>query len=54
MPILLVWGQKDKLVPVMLGEKLIKQHPWLTLLVLESTGHCPHDESPEFFNKYVL
>ena len=53
-PILLVWGREDKLVPLIIGKSLIKRYPWLELLVLEKTGHCPHDESPYEFNQYVL
>ena len=53
-PILLVWGREDKLIPLMLGKKLIEQYSWLKLLVLENTGHCPHDESPSSFNQNVL
>ena len=53
-PILLLWGQQDKLVPLKIGKQLIKKNPWLDLLVLEKTGHCPHDESPNQFNQDVL
>ena len=53
-PILLVWGQKDRLIPLMIGKRLAKQYPWLKLHVLEKTGHCPHDESPIQFNTYVF
>ncbi len=52
--VLLVWGDKDKLVPLGLGENMIKMHPWLKLLVVRNSGHCPHDESPNQFNKLVL
>tara|TARA_Y100001968_G_scaffold308021_1_gene326357 strand:+ start:662 stop:1666 length:1005 start_codon:yes stop_codon:yes gene_type:complete len=52
-PVLVVWGKKDQLVPLMLGKKIIKQFRRFKLLVLENTGHCPHDESPTIFNKYV-
>ncbi len=53
-PILLLWGEKDRLVPLSLGQKLVKQHPWLKLSVLKDSGHCPHDESPKEFNNQVL
>ncbi len=52
-PILLVWGRQDNLIPLMLGKKIIEQFKQLNLLVLEDNGHCPHDESPEIFNKFV-
>ena len=52
--ILLIWGGKDKLVPISLAKKLIKHHPWIKLLVMENSGHCSHDESPNQFNKFAL
>tara|TARA_Y100001968_G_scaffold329921_1_gene380405 strand:- start:1489 stop:2469 length:981 start_codon:yes stop_codon:yes gene_type:complete len=53
-PILLIWGQEDKLIPLFLGKKVLRQHPWIKLLVVDKCGHCPHDESPKFFNDSVL
>tara|TARA_B100000700_G_C14915647_1_gene794527 strand:- start:123 stop:1097 length:975 start_codon:yes stop_codon:yes gene_type:complete len=52
--ILLIWGRKDKLVPISLAKQLIKQHSWIKLSVMENSGHCPHDESPTQFNKLAL
>ncbi|WP_269623217.1 alpha/beta fold hydrolase [Prochlorococcus marinus] len=54
MPILIIWGSEDKFVPLRIGKKLIKDHSWLQLSIIERTGHCPHDESPKNFNQYVL
>ncbi len=53
-PILLLWGREDKFVPLKVGQSLKKQHPWLGLYIFEETGHCPHDEIPNQFNKIVL
>ena len=52
--ILLIWGRQDNFVPLSIGQRLSTQYPWLKLLILENTGHCPHDESPCDFNHYVL
>ena len=52
--ILLIWGREDKLIPLFLAENLLKQHPWIKLLVIDKCGHCPHDESPDYFNQSVL
>ncbi len=54
LPILLIWGDQDKFIPLIIGKKLINQYDWLELLVIEKSGHCPHDESPNKFNQYVL
>ena len=53
-PTLLLWGNKDKLVPLKLGKMILKQHPWIELLVINDSGHCVHDESPSEFNEKVL
>lgn len=52
--ILLVWGREDKFIPLSVGENLKKQYPWIKLLVIDQCGHCPHDESPNSFNRSVL
>ena len=53
-PILLIWGNQDKLIPIFLAKKLIKLHPWLKLTVVNEAGHCPHDELPKHFNQIVM
>jgi pimeloyl-ACP methyl ester carboxylesterase len=53
-PILLIWGNKDKLIPIFLAKKLIKLHPWIKLVVINDAGHCLHDELPKYFNQIVL
>ncbi len=53
-PFLLLWGEDDKFVPLALGELIQRDNPWIDFFVIESSGHCPHDESPELFNRYVL
>ena len=54
LPILLIWGKEDRLVPLKIGTRLAMKHPWINLSVIEESGHCPHDESPKEFNKNVL
>ena len=53
-PILLIWGNKDKLIPIFLAKKVLKLHPWLKLTVINDAGHCLHDELPKLFNQIVL
>ena len=53
-PILLIWGEEDKLIPLFLAKRLIKLHPWLKLSVINEAGHCLHDELPTHFNQIVL
>ena len=53
-PILLIWGEQDKLIPIFLAKKLIKLHPWIKLTVINEAGHCLHDELPNHFNQIVM
>ncbi len=51
---LLLWGSCDRFVPIKLGEQISSQYPWIDFKVIASSGHCPHDESPEVFNRTVM
>ncbi len=53
-PMLLIWGQKDRFVPPILASEFARYNNKLELLYLEDVGHCPHDESPEQVNKAIL
>lgn len=53
-PMLLIWGQKDRFVPPILANQFAKYNEKLQVLNLENVGHCPHDESPEEVNQAIL
>ncbi|MDF5719549.1 MAG: alpha/beta fold hydrolase [Rhizonema sp. PD37] len=53
-PMLLIWGQKDRWVPPALAQQFAQYNQNIQLLTLENVGHCPHDESPEEVNKIIL
>ncbi|WP_017651462.1 alpha/beta fold hydrolase [Fortiea contorta] len=53
-PMLLIWGQKDRFVPPVLASRFIQYNQKLELLNLEDVGHCPHDECPEKVNQAIL
>jgi pimeloyl-ACP methyl ester carboxylesterase len=53
-PMLLIWGQKDKFVPAVFGKRFTQYNERLELVNLEDVGHCPHDESPEIVNQLIL
>ena len=50
-PFLLIWGEKDKFIPLNYGERIAKRFPWVELKVISNSGHCVHDEDPQLFNK---
>ncbi|MBW4564329.1 MAG: alpha/beta fold hydrolase [Mojavia pulchra JT2-VF2] len=53
-PMLLIWGQKDRFVPPALASQFAQYNDKLQLLNLEDVGHCPHDECPEQVNRAIL
>ena len=52
-PMLLIWGLQDKMIPPKQAREIAKLNPRLKLIELEA-GHCPHDEYPEQFNSLLL
>jgi pimeloyl-ACP methyl ester carboxylesterase len=53
-PVLIIWGNEDKILPVEAAKYLHSKIRDSTLIILESTGHVPHWERPEKFNQSVL
>lgn len=53
-PMLLLWGKCDRIVPPLNAEKLVKLNPLLELKLLENLGHCLHDEAPESFHQNLF
>ncbi len=55
-PILLIWGKQDRLIPIQLANprKYLEYNPNLKLVELDEAGHCPHDECPEKVNQEIL
>lgn len=53
-PMLLIWGKADKMVPPKLAPMIAKLNPNVTLAEIEQAGHCPHDECPEVVNRLIL
>ncbi len=49
-PMLLIWGRQDMMVPPKLGPLFVKQNKAIQLVELDNAGHCPQDECPEDVN----
>lgn len=49
-PVLLVWGEQDRLVPINVGETLRDLFPNRTWITYPDVGHTPMDENTEQFN----
>ena len=54
LPLLLIWGQRDRLVPVQVAQQVRLLRPELPLTLLPGSGHCPHDEDADAFNAALL
>jgi pimeloyl-ACP methyl ester carboxylesterase len=52
-PALLVWGDRDPVVPIHSAESLRRQFATAQLIVLPGAGHLPYEETPEAFNRAV-
>ncbi len=53
MPALLVWGDRDPIVPVTHAAKLAEVWPGARIEVMRRSGHVPHRSHPERFAKLV-
>jgi pimeloyl-ACP methyl ester carboxylesterase len=54
LPSLLVWGKKDRMVPVNLAQQCLNYNSTAQLIMLENAGHCAHDECPDQVNQEIL
>jgi pimeloyl-ACP methyl ester carboxylesterase len=54
MPVLLLWGERDPLVPLDYAEQALKVMPHAKLRVIEHAGHVPMWENPADFNRELL
>jgi len=54
MPVLVVWGKQDALIPVAYGAGLAAEFPRAELVVLDGCGHVPMADCPEAFDRAVI
>jgi pimeloyl-ACP methyl ester carboxylesterase len=45
-PTLILWGAKDRLVPLEVGRRFEREIPGSRLIVFDGLGHVPHEEDP--------
>lgn len=53
-PLLLLWGEEDKSVPVEIGRAAHQALPHSRLVVFKNTSHTPYWEHPALFNRTLL
>jgi pimeloyl-ACP methyl ester carboxylesterase len=47
LPVLIIWGKQDKVIPLVVGEMLDRALPNSVLKVIDRCGHAPQEEQPE-------
>ncbi len=50
-PLLLIWGENDKFIPLFLGKRIANFYSWVELKIIPNSGHCVHDEDHNKFNE---
>lgn len=46
LPTLVLWGRRDRLIPLAQGERFVRDIPGSRLVVFDSLGHVPQEEDP--------
>ncbi len=54
LPALIIWGEKDTIVPLRYGRRLAKDLNYGRLEVLPKCGHLPQEEKPGEVNRLIL
>ena len=54
LPLLLVWGEQDRAVPLAVGEQARRDLGLADLVVIPRAGHAPYMEQPALFERHVL
>ena len=53
-PILMIWGQEDRVISIKLGRQLATLNSQLKFVEIEKAGHCAYDECPEQVNRAIV
>lgn len=53
-PTLIIWGEKDRIVPKHHAHRHLRALPNARLEWIETAGHLPHEEMPEAVNRLLL
>lgn len=48
-PTLIIWGERDRIIPVKNAESLIRIQKSSRLVIIPGAGHLPHQEQPALF-----
>ena len=54
LPVLIIWGKHDRVLPLKDADGYVKAIPQARLLIFEKSAHVPQEEEPAAFNAAVL
>ncbi|QIZ72052.1 alpha/beta fold hydrolase [Oxynema aestuarii] len=54
LPILLIWGESDRVIPFAGASRIVPLNPRIKLVSVPDTGHVLYDERPEAVNDAIL
>jgi pimeloyl-ACP methyl ester carboxylesterase len=52
-PVLLIWGDHDHIIPLSIGQRLSKDIPNSKLVIVPECGHIPQEEKPKETAKII-
>ncbi len=52
-PILLLWGTQDNVLPIKWAEQILALSPQITYQAIDGAGHCLYDELPELVDDVI-
>lgn len=53
-PASIIWGRKDRIIPLDFAYKLKEDIPESTLDIIDNCGHCPQEEYPEIVSEILM
>ena len=48
-PVKIIWGREDRILPVQICDELKRLLPRAAVHIMEQVGHLPHAEAPDTF-----
>jgi pimeloyl-ACP methyl ester carboxylesterase len=54
LPVLVIWGKKDRTIYLREGKQLKRNVPTINLKIIPAAAHAPMETHPEVFNKLLL
>ncbi|ESA32122.1 alpha beta hydrolase [Leptolyngbya sp. Heron Island J] len=52
-PVLLLWGTEDNVLPIKWGQQILASNPQITYRAIEGGGHCLYDEAPDSVDEVI-